>query len=306
MSALATIRSATKRYGRITAVEDVSLDLRPGETLALVGHNGAGKTTLVKLILGLVGPTTGQVRVFDRDPATADGAAVRAGLGFLPENVAFHGAMTGRELMGFYSRLKGVGRAEIDELLDRVGLADAAGRRVGTYSKGMRQRLGLAQALIGEPELLLLDEPTSGLDPASRGDFYVMIDALHDSGVTVLISTHALAEIEMHAHRIAVMHGGRLVALGSMAELREAAALPVRIRFTVAPCSTGRILAKLEGMAEVLSRGEREIVLGCVAAAKPALFRALDETWQVVEDVAIEVPGLPALYSRLVEREEGR
>jgi hypothetical protein len=102
------------------------------------------------------------------------------------------------------------------------------------------------------------------------------------------------------------MHGGRLVALGSMAELREAAALPVRIRFTVAPCSTGRILAKLEGMAEVLSRGEREIVLGCVAAAKPALFRALDETWQVVEDVAIEVPGLPALYSRLVEREEGR
>jgi Cu-processing system ATP-binding protein len=306
MSALATIQSVTKRYGRITAVEDMSLDLRPGETLALVGHNGAGKTTLVKLILGLIGPTTGQVRVFERDPATADGAAVRAGLGFLPENVAFHGAMTGRELMGFYARLKGVGRAEIDGLLDRVGLADAAGRRVGTYSKGMRQRLGLAQALIGEPELLLLDEPTSGLDPASRGDFYAMIDALHDDGVTVLISTHALAEIEMHAHRIAVMHGGRLIALGSMEELRQAAALPVRIRFTVAPCSTGRILAKIEGMADVLSRGEREIELGCATAAKPALFRALDEAWQVVEDVAIEVPGLPALYSRLVELEDGR
>ena len=306
MSAIAAIDSVTKRYGKITAVEDVSLDLRPGETLALVGHNGAGKTTLVKLILGLIGPTTGQVRVFDRDPATADGAAVRAGLGFLPENVAFHGAMTGRELMGFYSRLKGVGRAEIDGLLDRVGLADAAGRRVGTYSKGMRQRLGLAQALIGEPELLLLDEPTSGLDPASRGDFYATIDELHDAGVTVLISTHALAEIEMHAHRIAVMHGGRLVALGSMEELREAAALPVRIRFTVAPCSTGRILTKLEGMAEVLSRSEREIELGCVAGAKPALFRALDDAWQVVEDVAIEVPGLPALYSRLVELEDGR
>ena len=146
MTALATLAEVTKRYGAVTAVERVSLELRAGETLALVGHNGAGKTTLVKLILGLIAPSAGAVRVFERDPATANAAVLREGIGFLPENVAFHGAMTGRELLRFYARLKGTPAAEVDGLLARVGIAEAARRRVSTYSKGMRQRLGLAQA----------------------------------------------------------------------------------------------------------------------------------------------------------------
>ena len=304
MTPVAAIAGVTKSYGGVTAVANVSLDLQPGETLALVGHNGAGKTTLVKLILGLITPSVGQVRVFGEDPATAHGAELRRGLGFLPENVAFHAAMTGRELLNFYARLKGNSRSEIDDLLDRVGLTDAAGRRVGTYSKGMRQRLGLAQALIGAPELLLLDEPTSGLDPASRADFYGMIDALRRDGVTVLVSTHALAEIETNADRIAVMHGGRLIALGTLDELRAEASLPVRIRFTVTPCSTGRILSRLGGGVEVLHRSERVVEIGCRPEAKVALFERLGDAWEAVEDVALETPGLPALYSRLVEQEE--
>lgn len=306
MTAVASIASVTKRYGVVTAVEAVNLELQPGESLALVGHNGAGKTTLVKLILGLIAPSVGQVQVFGRNPSTTDGAAVRAGLGYLPENVAFHAAMTGRELMGFYARLKAAARGDVDALLARVGLAAAAERRVGTYSKGMRQRLGLAQALIGAPKLLLLDEPTTGLDPASRADFYDMIDELRRDGVTVLISTHALAEIDAHADRIAVMHHGRLVALGTLEKLRDAASLPVRIRFTVTPCSTGRILDRLGDGVEVLARSERMLEIGCRPDAKVALFQSLGDAWQVIEDVALETPGLPALYSRLVEQEDGR
>mgnify|MGYP000173545847 CR=1 FL=1 len=304
MTALVTLSAVGKRYGVVTAVADVTLDLRAGETLALVGHNGAGKTTLVKLILGLIAPSTGTLRVFEQDPASAKAAGLREGLGFLPENVAFHGAMTGRELLRFYARLKREPAGAVDRLLERVGLGAAGGRRVATYSKGMRQRLGLAQALIGEPELLLLDEPTSGLDPASRADFYGTIDALRREGATILISTHALAEIEAHADRVAVMHRGRLIALGSVDDLRRAAALPVRLCFTVAPCNTGRLLERLGSAVEVVARGERLLEVTCPPEAKAGLLRRLDDLWQVIDDVALETPGLPAVYSALVARED--
>jgi Cu-processing system ATP-binding protein len=304
MTSLATLDGVTKRYGRLNAIENVDLDLRAGETLALVGHNGAGKTTLVKLVLGLIAPSAGRIAVFGHNPASAGAAALRESLGFLPENVAFHGAMTGRELLGFYARLKRCGTAEVDGLLARVGLAEAAGRRVATFSKGMRQRLGLAQALLGAPDLLLLDEPTSGLDPASREAFYRTIDELRGEGATILISTHALAEIEHHADRIAVMHQGRLCALGSVGELRRKAALPVRLRFTVVPCSTGRLLERFGDGVEVISRSERLLEVGCEPEDKAALLRSLDDLWQVIEDVSLETPGLPAIYARLVEVEE--
>lgn len=304
MTALVTLAGVTKRYGAVTAVEGISLDLRAGETLALVGHNGAGKTTLVKLILGLIAPSDGAVKVFEGDPSSAGAAGLREGLGFLPENVAFHGAMTGRELLRFYASLKRASVAEVDGLLERVGLATAGRRRVATYSKGMRQRLGLAQALIGEPELLLLDEPTSGLDPVSRGDFYDTIDALRRDGATILISTHALAEIEAHADRVAVMHRGRLVALGTVDDLRRAAALPVRLSFTVAACNTGRLLERIGPSVEVVARSERLLEVTCPPEAKAALLRSLDDLWAVVEDVALETPGLPAVYSALIERED--
>ena len=166
MTPIAQWVEVTKRYGPLVAVEDVCLALRPGEVTALVGHNGAGKTTLIKLLLGLIRPSAGRVEVQGQDPAGRGGAQARRTLGFLPENVAFHGAMTAVELMAFYARLKGCSPAGNADLLARVGIAAAARRRVATYSKGMRQRLGIAQALIGEPRLLLFDEPTSGLDPA--------------------------------------------------------------------------------------------------------------------------------------------
>lgn len=157
MSDTVALSRVSKRYGKIEAVRNVSFTLPAGEAVALVGHNGAGKTTLLKLMLELIQPSAGTIRVLGENPAAEDFAAWRR-LGYLPENVSFNPALTGREILSFYARLKGESVARSLELLDKVGLGAAALRRVGTYSKGMRQRLGLAQALIGDPKILLFDE----------------------------------------------------------------------------------------------------------------------------------------------------
>ena len=222
----------SKSFGAIRAVRDVSFTLAEGEIVALVGHNGAGKTTLIKLMLGLIRPTAGAVRVLGGDPAET--ASVRSQLGYLPENVAFNPSLTGRETLSFYSALKCAGRGQVGELLERVGLAHAADRRVRTYSKGMRQRLGLAQALLGRPRVLLLDEPTTGLDPALRRDFYRFLEDLRGDGATILLSSHALSELEGRADHVIIMGRGEKIADGTLDELRRIARLPTRIRVRLA------------------------------------------------------------------------
>ena len=181
MTPTVSITGVVKNYRAVRALRDVSFDLVPGRLSALVGHNGAGKTTLIKLMLGLIRADHGTIRVLNEDPAAGEFSARRL-LGYLPENVAFNAALTGRETLAFYARLKQINPASAWPLLDRVGLMHAADRRVGTYSKGMRQRLGLAQALLGRPRVLLLDEPTTGLDPALRQTFYEILDELRDDG----------------------------------------------------------------------------------------------------------------------------
>ncbi len=291
----------TKRYGRVTAVRDVSLALRPGEATALVGHNGAGKTTLIKLMLGLVRPSDGEVRVLGVDPAGARGAEARRDLGFLPENVAFHGALTGRESMAFYARLKGRPARANAELLERVGIAHAADRRVGTYSKGMRQRLGIAQALIGAPRLLLFDEPTSGLDPASRAEVYETIDALRASGATVLVSTHALEEIERRVDRAAIVHRGRLIAAGTLDELRHGAQARLELRLRVRACSTSTVLSRLPAAVRCVERGTDSLTLLAPLDEKMPVLRAIAALGELVEDVDLEAPGLQQLYRQWVD-----
>lgn len=300
MSAIiAQWRQVTKRYREVLAVENVSLRLQAGETTALVGHNGAGKTTLIKLLLGLVRPSAGSVSIDGANPAGRRGVRARHSIGFLPENVAFHGAMTGRELMAFYARLKGAAARRNDELLARVGIADAARRRVATYSKGMRQRLGIAQALIGEPRLLLFDEPTSGLDPQSRQDVYETIDRLRAEGATVLVSTHALAEIENRVDRVAIMHRGRLLAAGTLAELREGVRADVRIRAKVKPGTRAKVLAAVAAHTRSVESVERTLTLHVSAEAKMPALHALAQCGEQIEDIDIVMPGLESLYNHL-------
>jgi Cu-processing system ATP-binding protein len=307
MTVVAEWHAVTKRYGAVTALDHVSLPLVAGEATALVGHNGAGKTTLIKLLLGLIRPDDGTVRVGGTDPAGRGAAQVRRMIGFLPESVAFHGAMTGHELMAFYARLKGASSRRNAELLERVGIAHAAHRRLATYSKGMRQRLGIAQALIGEPQLLLFDEPTSGLDPASRRDVYEMVDRLRSGGATVLISTHALAEVQQRVDRAAIMHGGRLLAAGTLAELRQGVAAEVRIRLQVRTCSTATVLTLLPPQARCTERSSTQLTLLVAPEAKMATLRAIAQAGEVVEDLDLAAPGLQELYSHLVgaAQEEG-
>src|SRR6185437_14387376 len=238
MTATVSVNGVTKSYRAVRALRDVSFDLVPGRLSALVGHNGAGKTTLIKLMLGLIRPDRGSIRVLDEDPAAGEFSARRQ-LGYLPENVAFNAALTGRETLSFYARLKHIKPSKAWAILDRVGLTDAADRRVGTYSKGMRQRLGLAQALLGRPRVLLLDEPTTGLDPALRQTFYEILNELRDDGATVLISSHALNELEDRAEHVLIMNRGMLVAQGTLAELRSISQLPIRVSLDLAPDASG-------------------------------------------------------------------
>lgn len=303
MNAVVSLDAVSKTYGQVAALDGVSLELVAGETVALAGHNGAGKTTLMKLVLGLARPSAGTVRVLGEDPAGRHGSRARRRLGFLPESAAFHAAMTGLELLRFYARLKRAEDELLEALLGRVGLGHAARRRVGTYSKGMRQRLALAQALIGRPGLLLLDEPTSGLDPESRAQVYDTIDRLRADGATILISTHALAEIESHADRVALLHSGRLIAAGALSDLRRDADLPCRIGLSVLPCRTEEVLSALSVPAEVLERREDRLVLAVPHQHKLDVMRDIAGLEATVTDVDIGDAGLETLYRRLSQGE---
>lgn len=224
---LVEIDGATLRYGALTALSGLDLRLEPGEVLGLLGHNGAGKTTTIKLVLGLLAPSEGRVRVLGHDARSLE---ARRQLGYLPENVTFYPQLSGAETLRHFARLKGVAPAEAARLLEQVGLGHAARRRLKTYSKGMRQRLGLAQALLGEPHLLLLDEPTVGLDPLATVELYQLLDRLRGQGTGIVLCSHVLPGVETHIDRAAILAGGRLQVAGSLAELRRKAALPTRVR----------------------------------------------------------------------------
>jgi Cu-processing system ATP-binding protein len=302
------LQDVSKSYGDALVLDNVNLSVAAGESLVLVGHNGAGKTTLMKLLLGLVRPGAGKVRVFGDDPMAAMSVVRRGSLGYLPESIAFDEAMTGYELLKFYAGLKGVNGAGCDALLARVGIEDAAHRRLSTWSKGMRQRLGLAQAMLGHPRILLLDEPTSGLDPSLRSTLYEIIETLRADGVTVLISSHALNEVEEHVDRVAIMRQGSLLACGTLAELGEQAALPVQVQITCAPDAAVTIVSQLQEKftgddarhVDVSRVGNQHIELGCVHADKMAVLREITGLGDAVIDIDIRPPRLDEIYAHFM------
>lgn len=221
------LKNVQQKYGDLTVLDDISWHLGQGEVLGLFGHNGAGKTTAVRLILGLIEASAGQVTVLGSDGLDAK---VRQQIGFLPENVMFYPQLTGLETLSHFARIKGASLAQVNELLEQVGLTAAAKQRVKTYSKGMRQRLGLAQALLGKPKLLILDEPTVGLDPIATQALYKLINELKATGTSVIICSHVLPGVEPYIDRAVILARGKLEAVGDLYELRQQAQLPVRIR----------------------------------------------------------------------------
>lgn len=303
MTVTVDVAGITKRFGRVEAVREVSFALPEGETIALVGHNGAGKTTLLKLMLGLIRPSRGRITMLGEDPAAGEFAARRQ-LGYLPENVSFNAALTGRETLAFYARLKREDGDAVAALLDRVGLGHAADRRVGTYSKGMRQRLGLAQALLGEPRILLLDEPTTGLDPALRQSFYEIVEGLRRQGATVLLSSHALTELEERAGRVVIMNRGRKVADGSLDELRHIARLPTRIRLTVATPDLAEVEGRLGSFGAWRRVNGHRLEIDAAPDRKIELLRRATAEGLPVEDVEVAPPTLDELYAHFLHSQE--
>jgi ABC-2 type transport system ATP-binding protein len=212
------VRGLRKRYGSVEALKGVDLEVGEGELVGLLGPNGAGKSTLVKIAVGLVQPTAGGAEIAGARAGSRD---ARAALGYLAELFRFPGWYTAEEVLELHQRLAGSrgGAAERKRLLELVALDDAAARRVDGMSKGMAQRLGIAQALVGEPRILLLDEPTSALDPVGRRTVRLLLEELRGRGVSVLLNSHLLSEIELVCDRVAILLGGELVTAGTPAEL---------------------------------------------------------------------------------------
>jgi len=233
----------TKRYGHIEALAGLTMSVPRGEIFGFLGPNGAGKTTAVKLLLGLTSPTAGDAWLLGEPIGRAE---ARRRVGYLPELFRYPAWLSPVEVLRFHCRLIGVPRAErdgeIDSSLTAVGLSDRGGDRVGTFSKGMQQRLGLAVAMLGAPEIVFLDEPTSALDPVGRHDVREIIRALRTKGTAVFLNSHLLSEVEQVCDRVAVVDRGRVIASGTLAEILGGGA-GVRLRIT-----------GLDGLAHLLSR----------------------------------------------------
>ncbi|AUM12454.1 ABC transporter ATP-binding protein [Ketobacter alkanivorans] len=292
-----------KSFGNVQALQGISLRLGPGEVLGLFGHNGAGKTTTMKLILGLEQPSQGDVSVFGLQPSQPHFSQQRFSIGFLPENVAFYPQLTGREVLRYFGRLKRVSPQRCSALLDRIGLAHAADRKVKTYSKGMRQRLGLAQALLSEPKLLLLDEPTVGLDPIATQDFYSMVDELRGQGCGVILCSHVLPGVEQHIDRAAILGNGQVRALGSLSQLRQQANLPMSIRVK-STLARNQLQQELDSLT-TLAKGMRPINGSTLEwesdpSNKMQLLRALTQNPHI-DDIEFQQPSLEKLYRYFVE-----
>lgn len=290
--AVVELANVSKYYDQMVVLEDINWSLEQGQTLGLFGHNGAGKTTTVRLILGLTAATSGRISVLGKQGGGID---AHREIGFLPENVMFYPQLTGLEILTYFARLKGASFTQVTHLLEQVGLASAAKHRIKTYSKGMRQRLGLAQALLGEPKLLILDEPTVGLDPIATQELYELMGKLQKQGTSIIICSHVLPGVEPFINQAVILARGKLEASGKLSELRQQANLPVKI------IATG-LKQPIEHQSIV---ERRELALDCQEFSvydshKLALLEQIIKGEP--QDVEIKAPSLADLYCYYMQR----
>jgi ABC-2 type transport system ATP-binding protein len=278
-----------KRYGRVAALEDLSLRVAEGEVFGFLGPNGAGKTTTIRLLLGLLRPSAGRATVLGR-PVRAGSAAWRTGIGYLPGELALWPELTGQETLDHLAHLSGARPARRQELLERLALtADDLRRPVRTWSNGMKQKLGIVQALETDPRLLLLDEPTKGLDPLVQQVFYAILAETHGRGATIFFSSHVLPEVERVCDRVAMLRTGRLVGVESV----EAARAAQRRRVSVVLGAEADVAA-LARFGSVTARDGGRIEMLVAAREVPALVAHLGTV--ALTDVTIEEPSLEDVF----------
>ena len=296
----------TRRFGDVVAVDGLTLEIHSGEVFGFLGHNGAGKTTAVRLLNGLLAPDGGTVRVLDLDPQD-EGPALRCHTGVLTETPSLDERLTGRENLEIYADLYGVPRTEvasrIESLLKGFELAHRADEKAGAYSKGMKQRLALARALLHEPDILFLDEPTSGLDPVGARRVHELITRLsREQQRTVLLCTHNLAEAQKLCGRVAVLEHGRLVALGTPAELARRLGRSQRLEIDVAPDQAPAALKVVEaalGIPEPAVENGKIMVVGADREAIPDLVSALVGAGVRIYGITPQEPSLEDVYFAL-------
>lgn len=293
------LREVHKHFGALRAVNGVDLDVAPGEIFGLIGHNGAGKSTLFKMMLGLLPATSGSIWVGGVDVLWRNFRAARRQFGYLPENVVLYDNLNGLETLHFFARLKGAPLTQCPEMLEKVGLGDVGPRPVREYSKGMRQRLGFAQALLGQPRVLFLDEPTNGLDPQAIRDFYATLRTLQTEGVTIVITSHILAELQERVDRLAILASGQVQALGSVQQLRERTGLPLVVEVDLADPSQDypRAVQALHGItAAAPTATPTGLQLQCPREHKMVILAALASLGAQVRDVRLQEPSLEDMF----------
>lgn len=297
-SPLVSLVEASKTYGKLDVLSSMTMSLNEGEVLGLFGHNGAGKTTMMKLILGVISPSKGKVEVMGMAPDSKEAWHCRSKVGYLPENVSFYEQLTGLEVLTYFAKLKGFNKKQAIDLLEQVGITYAMKRQVKTYSKGMRQRLGLAQAFIGEPKLLLLDEPTVGLDPIATRDFYKTVDQLKSNGSSVILCSHVLPGVEQHIDRAMILSTGELLAMGTLSELRQQAALPVIVK----PSGLNGVVAQDSKLNVFLTKTCQHTLMVPEADKLSVLKQLL--SLEGLNDIQVESANLEQVYQHFLEKHE--
>jgi ABC-2 type transport system ATP-binding protein len=291
-----------KEFGDVTAVDGVDLTVPEGSIYGFLGPNGAGKSTTINMLLDFVRPTTGEVRVLGRN-AQSDSVTIRERLGVLPEGFDVYDRLTGRKHVEFAIESKGAD-ADPDAILDRVGLSDAVDRKAGGYSKGMRQRLALGMALVGDPDLLILDEPSSGLDPAGAKEMREIVREEAERGTTVFFSSHVLGQVEAVCDRVGIMREGRLVAEDSVEGLRDAAGADATLRIDTTGIEDGAVesVESVEGVTGVTVDGD-SLSVSCDSDAKTAVLTALESAGVSVENFETESASLEDLFLAYTEED---
>ena len=301
----------TKRYPTVTAVDDLNLEIKAGEVFGLLGPNGAGKTTTILMLLGLTEPSAGTATIAGYDP-TKNPLEVKRRVGYLPDNVGFYEDLTGRENMRYTARLNQLhhqgAETQIDLLLERVGLSTAADQPVGTYSRGMRQRLGIADALVKDPALVILDEPTLGIDPEGTEEVLALIRQLAQrDGRTVLLSSHLLHQMQQICDRVGIFVQGKMLAFGAIPSLGDQvlAGEPQIIELMAEPCD-GRleeIISSLPGVDSIQHRhGSLAVTASCDLRA--AISKALTNHGYALTHLRLRGRDLDDIYRRYFARQE--
>jgi ABC-2 type transport system ATP-binding protein len=305
MNAVIEAKGLTKRYGARVAVDHIGLAIEEGEVLGLLGPNGAGKTTTILMIMGLTDVSDGMVRVLGLDPARQP-LAVKRHIGYMPDSVGFYEALTARENLAYMGRLAGLERGYIDrrieDVLARVGLGAVVGQRVRTFSRGMRQRLGLADALLRSPKIVILDEPTSGLDPQATQEFLDLIRALKSDGITVILSSHMLEKVQAICDRVAMFNAGRIALCGSVTDLgRQVLGGGHRILVEARGGRVEQALAAIPGIIRVRRDGDRSYVLEAESDIRPIVAATVSGAGGELLSLGIRQASLEAVYSRYFE-----